>query len=612
MKRYHKLMAALLLALLGGGTLASCSDDVDDSSYYTFTGHTLASYCEETPECSTFGRLIKDTGKEPLLASYGHYTGFIPTDDAFAAYFERNATTYEQLTDEQKLELLNNHVIRGLSTEYFTKDFEDGALGNTNMNDRYMVISHATDEATARPEIYVNKTARILTEDIRLHNGVVHTIDAVIEPNNEGLAGVLSSHADMFSLFSEAFTLTAYADQMADAYDPDYVYPSPVNYIVYEEQYTYLRPTMRRLGYTIFAETDEVFAAAGIRNLADLVAYAKKYYGEEDLDDYTSPRNPLNRFIAYHILDRQIHTNEFVYSGPNTTRGYEEERAEYYETFYKNHLIELKPNYRLNLRRDGKAVTVDPANSNLEGLNGVVHALNDILVYDTDIMEGDVLNKRIRIDAFSIPPALTNNNIRWHCGGVDGYGGYSVTPDFCGEYFSFSEDTEVRFAASPGYANYQEDEMFIKGWFDFTFRLPPVPAGTYEIRIGYGATDWRGVAQMFVDGQIQGTPLDLSKGCRVDDPDIGWLADETQADGGVENDKAMRNRGYMKAPMSICSNDEPLRNKFQCLRRIIGTFNLTEGPHYFRMKNVEDPSRVFQFDYIEIVPTSILENEDRN
>lgn len=404
MKRYHKLMAALLLALLGGGTLASCSDDVDDSSYYTFTGYTLASYCEETPECSTFGRLIKDTGKEPLLASYGHYTGFIPTDDAFAAYFAKAGITYEQLTDEQKLELLNNHVIRGLSTEYFTKDFEDGALGNTNMNDRYMVISHVTDEATGRPEVYVNKTARIVTEDIRLHNGVVHTIDAVIEPNNEGLAGVLSSHAELFSLFSEAFGLTNYAAQIADAYDPDYVYPSPVNYIVYEEQYTYLRPTMRRLGYTIFAETDEVFAAAGIRNLADLVAYAKRYYGEEDLDDYTSPRNPLNRFIAYHMLDRQIHTNEFVYSGPNTTRGYEEERAEYYETFYKNHLIELKPNYRLNLRRDGKAVTVDPANSNLEGLNGVVHALNDILVYDTDIMEGDVLNKRIRIDAFSIPP----------------------------------------------------------------------------------------------------------------------------------------------------------------------------------------------------------------
>lgn len=612
MKIYHTIIISIFFyGVCLGGVLASCTDEVDDDSYYTFTGYTLASYCDETAECSIFGNLIKDTGKEALLSSYGHYTGFIPTNEAFNRFFAQNHITYDDLTLEQKLEILYNHVIRGLSTEYLTKDFEDGALGNTNMNERYMVITHAIDES-GRPEIYVNKTARIIEEDIKLHNGVIHLIDAVIEPNNEGLAGVLSANAELFGLFSQAFILTHYADSIADAYDADYVYPSPVNYIVYEEQYTYLRPTMRRMGYTIFAETDDVFNQAGIHTIEDLVAYASRFYGTEDINDYTSSRNPLNRFIAYHMLDRQIHTNEFVYSGPNTTRGYENERAEYYETFYKNHLIELKPNYQLNLRQDGVAVNVDPSNSNLEGLNGVVHALNDILVYDTEVMESDVLNKRIRIDAFSIPPQLTNNNIRWHCGQVDGYGGYSVTPDFCGDYFWFSEDTEVRFAASPGYANYQEDEMFIKGWFDFSFRLPPVPAGTYEIRIGYGATDWRGVAQLFVDGQIQGTPIDLSKGYRQDDPDIGWLADATQADGGVENDKAMRNRGYMKAPASICSNDESLRDKFQCLRRIIGTFNLTEGPHYFRMKNVEDPNRVFQFDYIEIVPTSILENEDRN
>ncbi|MCM1107705.1 MAG: fasciclin domain-containing protein [Clostridium sp.] len=612
MKNYKYIIVALLCSLSGGGVVTSCTDDVDDDSYFTFTGQTLASYCSETPGFGVFARLIQDTGKQPLLASYGHYTGFIPTDEAFGNYFAKNGISYESLTADQKLELLNNHVIRGLSTEYFTKDFEDGALGSTNMNDRYMVVMHTTNEATGQAEIYINKTARIVDEDIRLHNGVVHAIDAVIEPSNEGLSSVLAANSELFSLFSEAFSLTHYADRMADAYDADYVYPSPVNYIIYEEQYTYLRPTMRRLGYTVFAETDEVFEQAGIKTINQLVEYAANYYGREDMNDYTSPRNPLNRFVAYHILDRQIHTNEFVYDGPNTTRGYEEERAEYYETFYTNHLMELKSRYRINLRSNGEAATIDPENSNIEGLNGVVHALNNVLVYDTNVMEGDVLNKRIRVDAFAIPPQLTNNNIRWHCGQVDGYGGYSVTPDFCGDYFSFSEDTEVRFAASPGYGNYQEDEMFIKGWFDFTFRLPPVPAGTYEIRIGYSATDWRGVAQMFIDGQIQGIPLDLSKGCVKDDPEIGWVADATQADGGVENDKAMRNRGYMKAPASICCNDEPLRDKFQCLRRIIGTFNLTEGPHYFRMKNVEDPNRVFQFDYIEIVPTSVLDNEDKN
>ena len=46
-------------------------------------------------------------------------------------------------------------------------------------------------------------------------------------------------------------------------------------------------------------------------------------------------------------------------------------------------------------------VSISDFQSNLNGLNGYVHALNEILVYDKDIMENDVLNKRIRFDCYS-------------------------------------------------------------------------------------------------------------------------------------------------------------------------------------------------------------------
>ena len=61
-------------------------------------------------------------------------------------------------------------------------------------------------------------------------------------------------------------------------------------------------------------------------------------------------------------------------------------------------MIEIKSGNRLNTQKDGTHVSISDFQSNLNGLNGYVHALNEILVYDKDIMENDVLNKRIRFD----------------------------------------------------------------------------------------------------------------------------------------------------------------------------------------------------------------------
>ena len=43
--------------------------------------------------------------------------------------------------------------------------------------------------------------------------------------------------------------------------------------------------------------------------------YARTYYGSEDLGNYKSKNNPLNRFIAYHMLNRQMATNSLFIHG---------------------------------------------------------------------------------------------------------------------------------------------------------------------------------------------------------------------------------------------------------------------------------------------------------
>ena len=51
-KRYLSVIKACALSLLlvGVGGLSSCnSDDIKEDAMYTFTGETVASFCEKTP-----------------------------------------------------------------------------------------------------------------------------------------------------------------------------------------------------------------------------------------------------------------------------------------------------------------------------------------------------------------------------------------------------------------------------------------------------------------------------------------------------------------------------------------------------------------------------------
>ncbi len=592
---------------------AACSsDDIDNESYYTFTGETVASYCENRPSTfSIFTAIIHDADLESLLSVYGHYTAFIPTDSAFNAYFSETGLSLETISTDDKKDIVYNHIIRSVTTDYLTTDFTEGALATANMNNRYMVISYVQSSGGESNEIYVNKSARIIQADVELHNGVVHVIDKVLVPSDETLGSVLSE-LPAFSIFSKAFDLTHLNDSISESYDMSYESPYSTEYTTVAG-YTVKGLQRKQLGYTIFAEPDDVFHDAGINDVQDLISYAQSYYGTNDPETYTSRENALNKFISYHIVDRQMSTNSFIYSGACTSSSAMDKRYEYYETMLQYRLLEIKSGNMINTRSDGSYVSLNEAESNISGLNGFIHCLKNILVYDEDAMINDILAKRIRVDAYAIPSELTNNNIRWQLVGIEDFAGYTISPSYCGEYFTFNDDSQVILWASEYWTNHQADEISIRGWYDFTLRLPPVPPGSYEVRLGYRAETWRGIAQLFIDGNIVGIPVNLAY--TGEEPQIGWVADDQTSDNGDENDKTMRNRGYMKAPNSIWSLNGPktLRDDINSLRIIIGQFTWQEyGPHFFRAKNVEREDGEFHLDYIEIVPTSYIENEGKD
>jgi uncharacterized surface protein with fasciclin (FAS1) repeats len=618
MKTKKIILFFLGFLTLSFGLFHSCiNDEVTDDAFYTFTGESVASFCEGNGELSMFARIVEESGYKSLLSLYGHFTCFAPTDSAFEVYFKEQNIRYEDLTEKDKKAIVEDHIINDIDREYISDEFQDGALPFPNMGGRYLIVSYSI--SGNKSVININKTAPILSKDNKVHNGVVHILGNVVVFSQETFLVVLKDN-DHFKLFAEAFALTNLVDSVSELYDMSYKDPSPgIDFggpTSFRSEAKIIH--IKKFGYTLFAESDKVFADAGITNISQLVSYAERYYGTADQSNYASRENALNKFISYHLLDRQMPSNEMIYSGGNTASSGVNKRHEYYETMLKKRLIEIKApdvgsaaGNQINTTRSGKFVGIESGLTDIEAFNGYIHGLTDILVYDETIMVQDVLHKRLRIDSHAIPSALTNNNIRWKNVNQP----YTISSDFCGESLTFNPATKIVLWASRGWDDYQGDEIVMNGWYDFTLRLPPVPPGTWEIRFGYNSDlsgHTRGIAQIFFDGRIQGIPVNLD--ATGEDPRIGWIADEQTPDNGVENDKMMRNRGYMKSGADIINEGyrNILRHSRADIRIIVGTFTFQEYDyHYFRAKNVEGENKWFHLDYIEMVPVSFLDDEDR-
>src|SRR5690606_12889239 len=65
-------------------------------------------------------------------------------------------------------------------------------------------------------------------------------------------------------------------------------------------------PIQQRFKYTAFVVSNETYAKEGIHSLQDLLERLEVSAGS----DYTQPTNPLNKYLAYHLLDQQRSYND--------------------------------------------------------------------------------------------------------------------------------------------------------------------------------------------------------------------------------------------------------------------------------------------------------------
>lgn len=565
--------------------------------------------------------------------------------------------------------VFNSIIQNGDEDAYKSTSFESGALNTTNMNDRYIDISFGTRIAgiseandTAYATVtYVNTYSAIIEPDIEVENGYIHAIDHVLSPSNATIAGMILNTPNT-QMFGEMLELTGFDLKMGkikdEAWEEKYYDIKGTNVSCGTGDFDACHyPEKRSFGFTVFVETDDVFKKNGINNLDDLKSYVKANANYDDDtsrghetswgDDYTNDYNWLNQFISYHILPENLKYNNLVTFaneyGCETSKMKDRSQNSFYVNVWEywetlgvqrrslkitgirgtkkiNRISKYNlANYKEILSEIvDTGLTVMPTNEeyNNNAVNGFYYPISDILIWNSKV-PNKVLNERMRYDVTSLFPEFLTNGIRQG----RSQKAWITTPDYLDNVSNMSEETKFIYLTNKNYSgaigswmNYQADEFNIQGIFDFTLKLPPVPyTGTYEIRYGINANNNRGMAQVYLGKNKNnlpavGIPLDLRSASGTNINATGWIEDGRDANTNAENDKSMRNLGFMKGPKYIqLANGKTGRDGDQCLRKIIYTGVLEAGETYYvRFKSVLQGDKFeFFFDYLEFVPKSI-------
>ena len=682
-KHLVKGLLACAIAAVAAPLVTSCKEDIDESNLYTFTGETIEDYLlNRSDRFSSFNYILSRIDYDQILSAYGTYTCFAPDNESVAEYLDslyndtvnvnvpHNGLTAPGIEGLGPDNPKSDSLCRDIALYHLLNTKIMGVNMGNGMTIKTMLgrdINTSIDSVSGA--LLVSRGAKVISMDNELENGVLHEIDHVITRSNMLVAGEMENQPSGYTIFTQALKLTGLADSLSAI--------SHTDFDKVDNGKGFYIPEKCEMGYTIFAETDDVLAENGITNITELKAYADKIYGHcadpgsgwydyarnhnitvSTGTDYKNPWNTLSMYLRYHILEYKIAYNNLVRKCNEVSKV---TAVEYYETMLPYTLLKITRNsskFRINrwvantsltdmvaelgtaamhsVRIDG--IEMEGFKGQVAAINGYIHPIKGMLVYNEDVPKG-VLNERIRMDDTVLFGEMMSNSFRGITttqvkalnGGKSGTDGrhagcdyIRIPPRFFKNMAIYNgDDTRFYYFAhtDDGWSNYQWDEFNCMGNYDFAFRLPPVPDGTYELRIGYTTETVRGMLQFYLGSSSELSSmkaLDIPVDMRIIPannanltPDVvtGWCDWTRLDDKGVESDANMRNLGYMRGPLFYTFRSNPARSHPQDLRRIITKQEFKQGDYWLRCKSViENPQGEFHLDYIEFCPENVYNN----
>lgn len=702
-KFIHKIGGMMALAALGVASFTSCSEEIDDSNLYTFTGQTVIDYLRSDSTLSDIAKISDRAGMSDRLSAYGTYTCFAPTNEALKVYIDSlyndvksdnhnglyagevpadsvmNRLWKSEKCDSLCKDIIESHVTGQKKT---TNDFLTGA-------DITMMLGNTHTPKRVNGEITMDGTTHFIKTDQEVENGIVQVIDRLFYRSTNYIIDEMDAMG-CYGLWVEALRKTG-----IDKILQENIRTKGISWfnIEPENQYPYADyPTKCKVGFTIFAEPDEVLKKEGINTFADLVERANQEYANcknwysyvEDAginvstgNDYTNQWNALNMFIRYHILHYALSTDKLVYSYNELK---DMDVYEYVRTLLPGTMFKLTGikdpggnvgEIRINRQLNTPTLTSDPGNTNRNGTaylaanqvidegilvgntkinsrqasNGYVHPISGVLAYK-ETVPNKVLNERLRFEFMSLFDESMTNRYRGYTGAdlksffgrtdrditavriPEGYFENMViyNGDASRVYY-LTKDQANGYNGYDCWNDYQGDELYCKGAYDFAIKLPPVPKnGTYELRFGYVNNGKRTIVQFYLghsSDRSTMTPCDipLDQNVNPTSTTVGWTNPNTDGDNGAAVDKAMHNRGWMRGPNYFSNKKygEGSTARFKSdggqhhIRRVVTKQYFKQGEeNWFRCKTAmpENTEAEFQLDYIELVPATVYNHSN--
>ena len=320
-----------LLAILA--VFAGCSEDssvlapVNDSAALDAKADELdiVDTAVAAGSFTTLVAAVQAAGLEGALRSEGPLTVFAPTDDAFAALPEGLLDTV--LADTELLtSILTYHVVAG----------EVPAAAVVTLETAETVQGESVTITVDDGAVMVNQ-ANVVQTDIDASNGIIHVIDAVILP---------PSVAEALAAEDEAMDEEESMDEGADIIATATEAGSFTTLLTAIEAAGLTETLMGDGPFTVFAPTDEAFAAVD----------------EETLNGLLADPEALAQVLLYHVVEGAVPAADVVtLESATTVQGSDVEIAVEGDAVILN----------------GSANVVQ---TDIETSNGIIHVVDEVLI----------------------------------------------------------------------------------------------------------------------------------------------------------------------------------------------------------------------------------------
>lgn len=267
---------------------------------------------------SNLSSLVTALTKYPDLVSTlsgsGNFTVFAPTNAAFANLLTAiGQTSIDDVPESVLKNILQYHVVTTAALK--SNQLTAGNVKTANNEDIAVTLTGG---------VRLNGTVNVTTADVEASNGVVHIVDAVlVPPTVTPIVGTIVAPA----YFNKNFTTLIAAVQAAS--------PSILTTLLSNG------PSDKKL--TLFAPTNEAFAAAGITTLPD--------------------RATLDAVLTYHVIDDEVRAAEL----PSGSAEIETLGGKFYLSNNGANVVFINGTTRVTA-------------TDITGSNGVVHVINRTLL----------------------------------------------------------------------------------------------------------------------------------------------------------------------------------------------------------------------------------------